>query len=99
MRSLTSLDVAPNTYIYPPGPAWLLVQLSSQLLFFFHWWTLASPFRYILGDGIPSNGTKVMIGTGANPPSSVEAYKGAIKYSKEAQVQYQNMNLTSSGGG
>jgi hypothetical protein len=55
--------------------------------------------RYILGDGIPSNGTKVMIGTGADPPSSAEAYKGAIKYSKEAQAQYQNMNLTSSGGG
>ncbi|KIM76040.1 glyoxal oxidase [Piloderma croceum F 1598] len=54
---------------------------------------------YILGDGIPSNGTKVMIGTGADPPSSAEAYKGAIKYSKEAQAQYQNMNLTSSGGG
>jgi hypothetical protein len=40
-----------------------------------------------------------MIGTGADPPSSAEAYQGAIKYSKEAQAQYQNMNLTSSGGG
>jgi len=40
-----------------------------------------------------------MIGTGADPPSSAEAYEGAIKYSKEAQAQYQNMNLTSSGGG
>jgi len=59
----------------------------------------ASAFRFILGDGIPSNGTKVMIGTGADPPSSAEAYEGAIQYIKEVQAQYQNMNLTGSGGG
>ena len=39
--------------------------------------------RYILGDGVPSNGTKVLIGTGANPPSDVAAYAGAMEYSKK----------------
>lgn len=56
-------------------------------------------YRYILGDGIPSNGTKVMIGTGANPPSSVEAFQGALAYSKLSLAKYQKMNLTTTGGG
>jgi len=46
ITSTLTITGPPNTFIYPPGPAWL----------------------YVLGDGIPSNGTKVMIGTGANPP-------------------------------
>jgi len=54
----------PNSFIYPPGPAWL----------------------FILGDGVPSNGTKLMIGSGANPPSSKTAYKGAMAYSKALQA-------------
>jgi len=54
----------PNSFIYPPGPAWL----------------------FILGDGIPSNGTKLMIGSGANPPSSKKAYQGAMAFSKALQA-------------
>jgi len=56
-------------------------------------------YLYILGDGIPSNGTKVMIGTGANPPSSHKASQGALEFSKKLQLQQQYMNLTSPGGG
>jgi hypothetical protein len=52
-----------------------------------------------LGDGIPSNGTKVIIGTGANPPSSAKASQGAFEFSKKSQLQYKHMNMTSSGGG
>jgi len=39
-------------------------------------------FLYILGDGIPSNGTKIMIGSGANPPVSAAATKGALSFSE-----------------
>jgi len=56
-------------------------------------------YLYILGDDIPSNGTKVMIGTGANPPSSLKASKGALEFSKKLQLQHQYMNMTNSGGG
>jgi len=54
---------------------------------------------YILGNGIPSNGTKIIIGTGANPPFSAAAYQGALRYSKAALVQYAQMNLNGSTGG
>jgi len=52
----------------------------------------ASSFRYALGDGVPSNGTKIMIGTGANPPFFAKAAQGALNFSKklQAQAQYQN---------
>ena len=54
--------------------------------FFCHW------FRYVVVDGVPSKGTKVMIGTGANPPSSATASEGALEYSKklEASASYRN---------
>jgi hypothetical protein len=55
--------------------------------------------RYILSDGIPSNGTKVIIGTGANLPLSVKVSQGAFKFSKKLQLQYKHMNMTSSSGG
>jgi len=47
---------------------------------------------YVLGDGVPSNGTKIMIGTGANPPFFAKAAQGALNFSKklQAQAQYQN---------
>jgi len=38
---------------------------------------------YVLVDNVPSNGTKIMIGTGANPPFSAKALKGAIDYGKK----------------
>jgi len=41
---------------------------------------------FILGDGIPSNGTKLMIGSGANPPSSQAAYNGAMAFSLALQA-------------
>jgi len=49
-------------------------------------------FLYVLADGIPSNGTKVMIGSGANPPSAAAALQGAMEYSQNLQAQpwYQN---------
>lgn len=40
-----------------------------------------------------------MIGTGANPPSSAQAYQGALEYSRKAAIAYQSKNLTSGGGG
>lgn len=47
---------------------------------------------YVVVDGVPSKGTKVMIGTGANPPSSATASEGALEYSKklEASASYRN---------
>lgn len=49
---------------------------------------------YIVGDGIPSNGTKVLIGTGANPPSSAAAYDGAMAHSKKSQLFYRQNNVS-----
>jgi len=38
-----------------------------------------------------------MIGTGANPPFSAEAYHGALEYSKKFQAGYQYTNTTNAG--
>jgi hypothetical protein len=80
--------------IYPPGPAWLLVEPFFFCLTASFTDVIASRLRYILGDGIPSNGTKVMIGTGADPPSSAEASLSALTFSKKLHAQYQYKNLT-----
>jgi hypothetical protein len=45
-------------------------------------------------DVVPSNGTKLIIGTGANPPSEATALEGALKFSKKLQAQYRYMNQT-----
>jgi len=60
---------------------------------------LGPAWLYILGDGIPSNGTKVMIGSGANPPSSFKASQGALAFSQKSRLQYQHVNLNTSSGG
>jgi len=52
----------PNSYIYPPGPA----------------------FLYVIGDGIPSKGSKVMIGDGTGPPVSAQAHQGALAHGNSA---------------
>jgi len=54
----------PNSYIYPPGPAWL----------------------YIVGDGIPSTGSKVLIGNGNGPPVDASAHQGALAFSQMSTV-------------
>ena len=55
---------------------------------------VASRFRYILGDGVPSIGTKLMIGTGDNPPSEATALEGALEFSKQLQAQDLYRNQT-----
>lgn len=67
-----SITGPPNTFVYPPGPA----------------------FLYILGDGIPSNGTKILVGNGANPPSSATAFQGANAYSEKLQADPRYRNET-----
>jgi hypothetical protein len=37
-------------------------------------------FLYIIGDGIPSKGTKIIIGSGASPPVSSKAIQGALGF-------------------
>jgi len=51
-------------------------------------------FLYILGDGIPSNGTKLIIGTGADPAWSATAYEGARSYSQTLQSNSWYRNAT-----
>jgi hypothetical protein len=51
-------------------------------------------FLYIIGDGIPSNGTKIMIGSGSNPPESRKATAGALAYSISIFSQNKVMNTT-----
>jgi hypothetical protein len=55
-------------------------------------------FLYILGDGIPSDGNKIMIGNGSNPPVSSKATKGALAFSKSF-AQNRVMNTTTHRGG
>jgi len=57
-------------------------------------YTPGPAFLYILGDGIPSTGTKVMIGGGGDPPESAAATAGALAASNSTFSQYNVMAPT-----
>jgi len=54
----------------------------------------APAWLYVLVDNVPSNGTKIMIGTGANPPFSASASEGAIDFGKKLMTSSSYLNDT-----